>query len=69
MISFSTNTHNITQCKLPKSLRARVRKYCLYQRDANLIRAEERRLLSTLSPALRSEISSFNYETPLRRGE
>ena len=56
----------MVECKLPSSLRSRVRKYCLYQRDANLIRAEERRLLSTLSPALRSEISSFNYEIPLR---
>jgi hypothetical protein len=59
----------MTECKLPSSLRGRVRKYCLYQRDANLIRAEERRLLSTLSPALRSEISSFNYEKPLRAAQ
>lgn len=56
----------MVECRLPASLRNRVRKYCLYQRDANLIRAEERRLLSTLSPALRSEISSYNYEKPLR---
>ena len=59
----------MTECKLPNSLRTRVRKFCLYQRDANLIRARERTLLQTLSPALRSEISSHNYETPLRNAE
>ena len=59
----------MTECKLPGSLRTRVRKYCLYQRDANLIRADERQLLKSLSPALRSEISSYNYEGPLRKAQ
>ncbi len=59
----------MTECKLPNSLRTRVRKFCLYQRDANLIRMRERNLLQSLSPALRSEISSHNYELPLRRAE
>ncbi len=59
----------MNECRLPGSLRTRVRKYCLYQRDANLIRADERRLLKSLSPALRSEISSYNYEGPLRKAQ
>ena len=55
--------------KLPKSIRIRTRKYCIYQREAKLIRSSEREILEDLSPTLRSEIYAFNYCHVLRRGK
>jgi hypothetical protein len=45
---------------VPKELRLRVRKYCLYQRDSTNHHNEEE-LLSFFSPALRKEVALHNY--------
>ncbi len=46
--------------KVPRELRLRVRKYCLYQRDS-INHHNEEDLLNFFSPALRKEVALHNY--------
>jgi potassium voltage-gated channel Eag-related subfamily H protein 7 len=46
--------------KVPKELRKRIRKYCLYQRDSTN-HHNEAELMEFFSPALRNEVALHNY--------
>ena len=54
--------------KVPRELRLRVRKYCLYQRDSTN-HHNEQELLSFFSPALRKEVALHNYLPILEKVE